>query len=164
MGIVEHIRTNLGEIRNLLLSLEDIHFTFRFNCLSGATIGQHVRHILEFYQCLFETGNVICYDDRKRDLHLETNQAFALKVIDDILSELKSIGKDRSILLRSNFSAETYDNVYLSTSLYREMAHALEHSIHHQALIKVVMTQLCLEDGLSDNFGLAPATLRYQNS
>ncbi len=164
MGIVEHIRTNLGEIRNLLLSLEDVHFTFRFNCLSGASIGQHVRHILEFYQCLVKTGNVICYDDRKRDTRIETDQAFALVVIDTILTELELIGDDRSILLRSNFSAEPYDNVYLSTSLYRELAYALEHSIHHQALIKVGMTQLCQEDVLSDNFGLAPATFRYRNS
>ncbi len=163
MEIVEHIRTNLGEIRNLMLSLEDIHFTFRFKCLSGASIGQHVRHILEFYQCLFETGNVICYDDRKRDIRIETNQAFAIKVIDTILTELKLVGEDRSILLRSNLSAEPYDNVYLSTSLYRELAYSLEHSIHHQALIKVGITQLCLEDTLSENFGLAPATVRYRN-
>jgi uncharacterized damage-inducible protein DinB len=163
MNIVRNIRKNIAEIKDMLLYIYDGQFICSLDSLSGATIGQHVRHILEFYLCLFENGDTICYDDRKRDGRIEADRIFALQTIDRILMELQSLGVDRALSLRGNYSAASNDNVHLSTSLYRELAYTLEHSIHHQALIKVGITQLHAEHALSDNFGLAPATIRYRN-
>ncbi len=163
MNIVRNIRTNIAEIKDMLLHIDDSQFICPLDSLSGASIGQHVRHILEFYQCLFEQGDVICYDDRKRDGRIEADRIFALQTIAQILTELQSLSVDRALSLRGNYSATCNDDVHLSTSLYRELAYTLEHSIHHQALIKVGITQLHAEHALSDNFGIAPATIRYRN-
>ncbi len=163
MGIVNNIRTNIAEIKDMLLHIDDQQFLCSLDSLSGASIGQHVRHILEFYQCLFEKGDVICYDDRKRDGRIETDRIFALQTIAQILTKLQSVSVDRQLTLRGNYSTKCDDNLHLSTSLYRELAYTLEHSIHHQALIKIGVTQLHAGHTLSDNFGLAPATIRYRN-
>lgn len=163
MGIVNDIRANIAEIKEMLFHIDDMQFRCSLDSLSGASIGQHVRHILEFYQCLFEKEDVICYDDRKRDGRIETDRIFALQTIAQILTKLQSVSADRQLLLRGNYSARCDDNHNLSTSLYRELAYTLEHSIHHQALIKVGIMQLHAEHALSDNFGMAPATIRCRN-
>ena len=42
---------NLRELKHVLLDLEDDAYATSFDLLSNASIGQHVRHVLEFYLC-----------------------------------------------------------------------------------------------------------------
>ena len=45
-----YCQENLNEIKKVLLLLTDEQYSYPSNTLFRATIGQHVRHILEFYQ------------------------------------------------------------------------------------------------------------------
>lgn len=155
---------NLNEIKNVLLQLKSEQYQFPSQTMFGATIGQHVRHILEFYQSAFKglkTG-VVNYDKRERSLLIETETAHAIHVIDNIIRDLKQVKDDKSLILEGDFSAEAGTEIKIETSFFRELAYCLEHSIHHQALIKVGLLELNSLSCINDTFGLAPATIRFR--
>lgn len=159
-----YCKENLNEIKNVLLQLTNDQYTFQSGTLFGATIGQHVRHILEFYQSVlygFES-KVINYDNRERNLLIETDTTIAIRVIDEICSKLKVDNSDTAMILEGNFCAEEGEKIKIETSFLRELAYCLEHSIHHQALIKVGLLEVKCLNFIDDTFGLAPATIRHR--
>lgn len=150
----------------VLLQLTSEQYTHPSSTLFGATIGQHVRHILEFYQCVF-TGletKIINYDNRNRNLLIETDSAYAIGVIDLILKQLSQNNPDEALVLEGNFCTEEGKEMKIQTSYLRELAYCLEHSIHHQALIKVGLLAVNCISCVDETFGLAPATIRYRKS
>jgi len=162
--MTKHLKNNLFEIHSLIKQLSDEQYGKLQEVLSGASIGQHVRHILEFYTCLFselEKG-AICYDKRQRDIRIENNREFALSVIEQINNTLSRITYDVPLKLTFSFSADEKSKKIINTTLYRELAYNLEHSIHHQAIIKIGVNALAVNNLLDDQFGVAPATLRYR--
>jgi hypothetical protein len=158
------IKRNLNEIDQMLMQMEDSVLTRRLDIFNGATIGQHVRHILELYICLFDglPEGEICYDKRKRDLYLESNCDYARATIHSIINRISQVKDDREVFLQSDFAHETGEPLLIRSTLNRELAYNLEHSIHHQALIKIGISQLDEKIELSENFGVAPATIRHQ--
>ncbi len=159
----EHCKDNLNELSMLLNNLTQEEFTQSCEFLSGASIGQHIRHILELYDCLL-SGRLegkVCYDARKRDILLETKISIALEKIDKILEELKIL-EDKPMILEGSYCS-TGKISLVQTSLFRELAYNLEHSIHHQALIKVGMRELGKLNLINVNFGIAPATIKFRN-
>lgn len=162
--MTEQIITNLEEIKGLLRKLTKEQYGRKITILSNAFIGQHVRHILEFYQCLFNSdeNNCVDYDERKRDLQLETDNEFAVDVINDIIKELSTDKNDFPINFIANYSTEEGEDTQLiKSSFHRELAYNLDHSIHHQALIKVGVIDMQLGHLITDEFGYAPSTIRY---
>jgi uncharacterized damage-inducible protein DinB len=159
--MIEHCRENLQEIKKLVHSLEQDDYIASTPFLSGASIGQHVRHILEFYLCLLEgiKTKTVNYDKRERNFDLESNPDFAVYTIDKISSNL-AFAKDEAIKLEGNFTFEDGASEFIQSSVNRELAYCLEHSIHHQALIKIALKELVLEYLINDSFGVAPATIR----
>lgn len=159
-----YCKINLSEIRSLLTCIEQTHYTKPLDFLSSATIGQHVRHILEFYQCLLdgEKTGTVNYDSRKRNLQLETDTLFAQQQLDEIVKLLNQLPLTTSVCLEGNYTHEKNEISIVETTFGRELAYCLEHSIHHQALIKIGLKELKLEQLISENFGVAPATIRYK--
>jgi hypothetical protein len=49
------------------------------------------------------------------------------------------------------------------TSYYRELAFNAEHATHHMALIRVALIEMGLSI-VTDDFGVAPATLKYKSA
>jgi len=156
---------NLNEIKKVLQQLTNEQYQFPSLTLFGATIGQHVRHILEFYQGALDglKTNTINYDNRKRNLLIETETLYAIEIIDAINADLNQMNFDRFLILEGDFCAEEGEQIKIQTSFFRELAYCLEHSIHHQALIKVGLLELNSLSFIDDTFGLAPATIRYRN-
>lgn len=153
---------NLYELRSLILSLDKDQYQFKSHLLSGATIGQHIRHILEFYQCLLasiDTGKVN-YDNRKRSQEVETDPKKAISFINNTCQNLSFLNSDKNLNLQGNFTEEKFNKKTLVTSVGRELAYCLEHSIHHQALIKVALMEQGALDLIDLEFGIAPSTIR----
>lgn len=50
--MISYCITNLNELRDLLEKMNRDQYTQSLKLLSGATIGQHFRNILESYQCV----------------------------------------------------------------------------------------------------------------
>ena len=157
--MTEDIQSNLSELQALLKQIDATTYSASFEELSNATIGQHIRHIIELFQCMINgyDAALIDYDNRKRDRTLEENPEAALKAIDAII--LKVAKEDKamkvSYILHNNTKSELY------SSYYRELLYNLEHSIHHQAIIKGVLKNLP-NIQLHENFGVAPSTISYR--
>ncbi|GIV34221.1 MAG: hypothetical protein KatS3mg031_1756 [Chitinophagales bacterium] len=155
------VRKNLLANQALIKQLSAEQYCHPLSVLSGFSIGQHFRHIIEFYLCLFgqlESGT-ICYDERKRDVRIESNPEFAIQCIESILADLQQLQTDKRLTLKFNLSCEDDTPVYGDTSLCRELAFVMEHSIHHQALIKIGLSHF---PGITvdEQYGVAPSTIR----
>ena len=57
----------------------------------------------------------------------------------------------------------TETTLEIETNYERELLYNLEHSIHHQALIKVALLQLQSVE-IPENFGVAQSTIVYRES
>ena len=164
MTLTQHNINTLEGIKELLPKLPSNLYVKQNPLLSDATIGQHFRHILEFYICLkngYKTGQ-FCYDERERNLLIENNIGFALETINDITTFLATVGEDYPLKLKANYSDSSKDTVYIPSSLYRELAYALDHTIHHLAIIKIGLSAENVK--LDTAFGVAPSTLRYRET
>ncbi|MEO8517166.1 MAG: DinB family protein [Flavobacterium sp.] len=152
------VKGTLEDLRDLLYQLSDEQYTLPVNYLGNSSVGGHVRHIIELFQCLqdsYDTG-LLNYDNRKRDKQIETDPLFAVEVINLIV---KSIEKDnRNLSLEQIISG---DCILIETNYFREVVYNLEHCIHHQALIKVATYQL-ENIHVKENFGVAPSTIEYR--
>lgn len=150
----------LGELSNFLDQLKPADFSGLSPVLRTSSIGQHVRHVLELYECLvsqYEAG-VVCYDDRKRDKRLETDLGAALAKIKEIRLLIEF--SDKELLLKM---ASGSDFEFIRTSYSRELCYNLEHCIHHQALIKIACNELDYIS-LPPSFGVARSTIDYVKS
>ena len=67
------VKTNAGYIFDqltvLIGNLTDEQYRVPLDIFSGASVGKHYRHIIEFFQCVAvaEQTDTICYDNRVRD-------------------------------------------------------------------------------------------------
>jgi uncharacterized damage-inducible protein DinB len=162
--MTRYIINNLLEINDLLKGLSQEQYSRKLEILTDASIGQHVRHILEFYQCLFNgaISKEVNYDARKRDLKLETDLHFASKTVDEIINVLLAIKSDFPVNFIADYStSQDQKPTLIQSTFYRELAYNLEHSIHHQALIKVAITEMQLTSLVKETFGYAPSTIRH---
>ena len=156
--LIQSIKNNLFENIELLRQLTNDEFTQKNPELSNATIGEHMRHIIELFGCLLENYEygLINYDDRKRDLLLQTDKNEAIAIIEKYLLEIDKPNKPLSLTHNCFSSIEL-----LQTNYFRELIYNLEHSIHHQALIKVALHSLP-HIKIPSSFGVAPSTLEYR--
>lgn len=161
--MIIHCKENLQQIKTLIASLEEEQYQYKSQLLSDSTIGQHIRHILEFYLCVIYgvSRGFINYDSRDRDLKLESNPLFAISCIDRICNDIECLSTDQDINLVGNFSSETETLKTIRTTTDRELAYCLEHSIHHQALIKIGLIEQKVDHLINEGFGVAPATIRH---
>ena len=131
--------------------------------LFGNTIGQHVRHIIELFQCL-ENGysaGLVNYEKRKRDLAIETDPVLACSQLKDIYGRLNRPNKE--LQLEASYDEHLTDYVLIRTNYEREIAYNLEHTIHHMALIRVGVTEVSTIV-VPDEFGVASSTIKYRRS
>ncbi len=158
-------KENLLQLKDLVQVIGTEKYNTPSDILSGATIGQHIRHILEFYLLLVSgsfTGTV-SYDKRERDLRLENDPVFAAKVIDRLLSGLNTLDVTQTVKFEADYSSEGNSQKMISSSVGRELAYCIEHSIHHQAIIKAGLIDLNCTELVNGDFGVAYSTIRYRN-
>jgi hypothetical protein len=158
-------KENLLQLKDLVQVIGTEKYNTSSEILSGATIGQHIRHILEFYLLLVSgsfTGTV-SYDKRERDLRLENDPVFAAKVIDRLLSGLNTLDVTQTVKFEADYSSEGTSQKMISSSVGRELAYCIEHSIHHQAIINAGLIDLSCTDLVNSEFGVAYSTIRYRN-
>ena len=130
--------------------------------LSDHTIGQHVRHIIELFQCLeqgYHSGTVN-YEKRPRDRQIETDKALAALLLQQIHGNLSR--QDRPLLLEASYDEHAPQPVHINTNYFREVAYNLEHTIHHMALIRIGIREVSTSVKLPENFGVATSTVKHK--
>jgi len=159
--MVENLKNQLHNLAELLENLTDEDYIKPISALNGGNIGAHSRHIIEFVQCLLEQYPLgqINYDLRSRNIEIETLKPVAISKIITLLKRFEN--KDKP--LKHIFT--NYDNQQeiCSTTYFREVVYNVEHCIHHEALIKVALTELNKCHLTAHNFGVAPSTILAAN-
>ncbi len=152
----------LDQLEMVLLPMKEENFHQNIPSLD-ASIGQHVRHILEFYLCLLEglEAGQINYDNRRRDKRIETDRKFAIDIIGGIKASIKGQTWNPELVLNLKYGDFSNQNIRLRTNYERELAYNIEHTIHHLAIVKQGLRELCHYIQLPDNFGIASSTVRF---
>lgn len=157
------IRNVLGQLSFSLEQLSESEYTRQSKSLFNASIGQHVRHVIELFSCLFngyESGEVN-YEKRKRDTRIETDKELALEMIDMICNGLEKPDKD--LRLHVNYDEDSVNTTTVVTNYHRELIYNLEHTVHHMALIRVGLNEVSTVE-VPDGFGVATSTIKYRRS
>ena len=147
---------NLTDLKNLVIQLDSEHFTRELFVFHGGTLGKHVRHILEFYKSvIFCTNGEIFYDKRERNFNLESNISYCIEEIDQLMKQIISCECDAQITISTDLGN-------FQSTLKRELLYVLEHSNHHEALIKIGLGELGKSDLVSNDFGVASSTKKFR--
>jgi hypothetical protein len=158
-------RTNLDvllQLKDLLKIISPAAYSDPLPLLHGSSVGQHVRHTLEFYQCLFEQAphGFVDYDARQRDLRLENDPAFSITKVDQLVEALKKTIPTNQIILKASFLEN--DTEEIQTTWARELVYMAEHAIHHFAIIKIALREQFPEIAVPIHFGVAYSTIKYR--
>jgi uncharacterized damage-inducible protein DinB len=130
--------------------------------LPGVTgsVGEHVRHILDHVAAFISSFDqtVLTYDHRERGTAVETDSGMALGAVLRLAAVLDAMDDeqlDRPIAVSVLLERGSRPMLMHSTRR-RELAFVISHTVHHQALIAVLLT-LAGEDAPA-TFGVAPST------
>jgi uncharacterized damage-inducible protein DinB len=151
----------LEQLKFVLNQLNKNDFKKPLALLNNISIGQHCRHIVEFYQCLMQglEGEVVDYDARMRDLRIETDLIYCLEMLNNNIDKLKSQLTDQSVLLKISFDKnETFS---VSSTFLRELIYIIEHTIHHLAIINIGVRNTFEAIVIPPNFGVAYSTILH---
>ncbi len=155
---IQNVFVQLTESLNQLTNAE---YSQPGKILFNASIGQHVRHIIELFLCL-ENGyisGVVNYEKRKRDYKLETDKNFAIQLLKELYHRIDR--PDIDLLMETEDYEDASGVVTIRSNYYREIAYNLEHSIHHMALIRVGINEVS-SIVLPDQFGVAYSTIKFR--
>lgn len=121
-------------------------------------VGGHMRHILEFYECFLDgvSSGSVDYDARKRDLAVETDPSAALVKIRILIQRLRRSAFHDEMPVRVRMED---GDCFLVSSAARELQVLSSHTIHHFALIALVLRAMRIP--IDRDFGMAPSTLRH---
>lgn len=131
----------------------------------NGTIGGHVRHCLDHIRAILDgfSIGVVDYDHRERGTLIESDPYAAR----DEIRRLRRLAEDlahveASVPVRvAIMPTRDGERVDLLSTLGRELAFVLSHTIHHNAMIKGMAVALGLS--LPQTFGYAPSTLAHRS-
>lgn len=136
-------------------------YTAKSEASKSGTIGAHMRHVLEFIEIIVTQykGDTIDYESRERNSEYERDAEAAMKAFEGSLKSLSlalsESGADYKVDI-CEMPAFGSGQVRVPSSLGREVLYAIEHSIHHYAIIAMIASEYGAK--FEEGFGLAPAT------
>lgn len=157
----------LEQCAGFVESIPESVYTSDATTIRGGTIGKHVRHAIDHFAAALGGASgaaPIDYDNRARNVPMETEQASAIAMIRAMqaqIGDLDEAALSRAVRIRVMLASDGSEAVLPST-LAREIAFATHHAIHHNAMMKTIAAEFGLEVG--DQFGKAPSTLNFEAS
>lgn len=155
----------LDQLADLVKQIQDEDFIRSTETLSNSTIGQHLRHALEFFQCFhqgFEKGT-LNYDKRTHNSIIEQDKDLAQSVINQIRQFL-TILTDKPLRLELGYDLFNNHFIMVDTTANRELVYNIEHTVHHMAIMKIGIRELADYVQLPPDLGVAASSIRYQGA
>ena len=153
----------LRQTAALLESLTDEQYARKPVGVVPSSIGGHVRHCLDHVEALLRGAGdgLLDYDRRERGTDVERSRTAALETMRRQECQLLSFPwpEGRHPLHLSVLVSPDAPPTVVVSSLDRELAFALSHTIHHGALIAVMAKLLGVP--VPPDFGYAPSTLAH---
>jgi len=155
----------IKQLEDLLSAMDESQYTQPLAVFNGGSLGQHIRHTVEFFQCLIEglESGIVDYDTRKRDMQIENDIAYTLTCLTNISAKVFEISDAKKSLLMATYYDEVIPEMVVS-NVQRELVYLIEHSIHHFALIRIGVQENFPEIFLPCDFGVAYSTIKYRES
>ena len=157
------ININLQAMQQVVCLLETLTsamYRQPLKSLHEHSVGQHTRHIIEFYGCLLagiKSGSV-SYDLRERKAEIETDKNLAVSYLKSIIDRFSAIETDTPLSLQTIVADQP-----IQTNVQRELIYLIEHTTHHLAIIKIGLNDQYPAFELSQNLGVAASTINYRN-
>jgi uncharacterized damage-inducible protein DinB len=150
----------LDELMSLVLSLPTDVYSLRTSRVSGS-IGEHVRHVLDHVSSLVAAcpAAVLSYDHRTRGTAVETEPSAAVREMMRLNAALERWPERclaEPIAVAAVMSTDGPSVTGWST-LARELAFVMSHTIHHQAIVALLLEQQG-SDVPDGRFAYAPST------
>ena len=157
--IVQAINTNLSSAISLIDTISDTTYTDTSVGPYHSSIGSHLRHALDFFDCIIDglQSNAIDLTARKRDEKIATDRDAARAHIYHIQEELNSF-----IGIHTDYLLHVTDNlgqgkVTIMYTLESILAQANTHATHHYAIISYMLQSLQVNVAIA-GFGYNPST------
>ena len=161
---VAPLREVLGQLRDLLEPLEPARYTAKPVTTYGGSVGGHVRHCLDHVSALLRgvQGELIDYEARQRGTDIENDPAAALAEVQRLDAGLAAVPEAalEQHVTTAIFLAADRPALHAPSTVSREIAFVLSHTIHHNAMIGGMVK--ALGGDVPADFGMAPGTLRHQ--
>ncbi len=156
----------LNQLSDFVNHIHEEDYSKPVKTLSQSTIGQHLRHTLEFFIC-FENGfekGIINYDKRSHDKLIENDKFIALSTISRIQQFISKNNSDKSLILEVGYDPDSEASVSINTNFTRELVYNIEHAVHHMAIMKIGIREVAPYITLPADFGIATSTIRYKEA
>ncbi|MCK5638446.1 MAG: DinB family protein [Flavobacteriaceae bacterium] len=159
--MIQAITLNLQRGVKLLNAINDHQYSDASIAPYYSSIGIHMRHILDVFDCIFAglDSKQVNLTARKRNELAEINVAYGLAYFDQIidkLEDLQSANLDEVVEVKDDLGMGMITANY---TLASALIQAHSHAIHHFASIGYIISQLGIDLPDSD-FGYNPTTPR----
>lgn len=160
------LQTNVALLKQGLDLLDRVtDATYRDPSPGRSSVGAQYRHVLDHYRALLDglAAGRIDYDARRRDPEVETARDVAARDtrrLIDGLSALAGRARATPVTVIASCSADHAGEPQAS-SLGRELHFLVSHTIHHYAIVRLLLDD---PDAVDHAFGVAPSTLAWQRT
>lgn len=157
--VVDALQAHLRSLRDLVAALNRDVYRATPSRTSGS-VGEHVRHCLDHTRALFSAASnaELTYDSRVRGTRIETDPDLAVDEIDRLSIDLEGLDEralERPVYLQS-MTHRDGPPTRVATTVGREVAFVIQHTIHHCAIVAVLLDHLGV--AVPERFGYAPST------
>lgn len=148
----------------LLDTLDNQLYAQPLDIFKGSSIGQHFRHILDFYLCLIKgiREGKVDYTNRDRNPMAETDVYFTKRAFCEIAELITQFSEGQSLQVLGDFSHQDVERPELLSSIGRELMYAYDHAVHHLAIIKIGIATMAPDLKVEPNLGIAPSTIKHR--
>ena len=154
----------LLQLDQIVNQIDQIDYSKPIESLSGSTLGQHIRHTIDYFICLQEgcLSGVVNYDKRHRDLTIEEDPERAIASIACIRKFVDNMPENFPAVLEVNYHLNIEDIQTVQSNLIRELSNNIDHTVHHMAILKIGLADITPYARVPKGFGVAVSTLRYR--
>lgn len=157
------LEQRLDELLEVLVTIPPALYCAKPAPRVSGSVGEHVRHALDHVSALIVgmPGAALTYDHRERGTEVEADPHAAARRIFRLRAALDEWAAEASLDMPVQVSTRLTTGGEVETAWStrgRELAFVISHTIHHQAVIAVLLDSLGVT--VADRFGYAPSTPR----
>ena len=163
--MISAIEKNLCRGINLLNSISDEQYSNTSTPPYYSSIGTHIRHILDIFNCIFIglDSQKVDFSQRERNPIAEKTTSGGIVYFKYIISKLKTLSEEdfKKIIAVTDQLGD--EKVTVDYFLEAVLMQAHSHAIHHFASIGYIVSKLDIEL-LDDDFGYNPTSPRLSST
>ncbi|NIJ45499.1 hypothetical protein FHR24_001967 [Wenyingzhuangia heitensis] len=157
--MTEDIVKNLEKGKYLLEHIHQEKYTDKTIAPYYSSIGSHIRHVLDMFNCVFIgcESSIVNFTKRERNCNVENYISYGLDYFDSIINKLNKLTAadlDKELKIVDDLGSGLCS---VKSTLGAVLAQSHIHAIHHYASIGYMLHNLevCLP---TDSFGINPTT------